>query len=219
MMWDWQCAFQSLPEILRGLRITLVAVAAGTIIALILGLVWAVARRSPRRIVAWPSLGLVEFIRSTPLLVQIYFLFYVLPRFGLTLSPLTTGILALGLHYSCYMSEVYRAGINSVNRGQWEACRALNLSRWQTWRHVVLPQAIPPIVPALGNYLIAMFKDTPLLSAITVLEMLERAKIIGNTSFRYLEPLTVVGLIFLALSLLSGVGIKWLEQHLKAAGS
>ena len=124
-------------------------------------------------------------------------------------------MIALGLHYSCYTSEVYRAGINAVPSGQWYAAKALNLSRWQAYRHVILPQAIPPVVPALGNYLIAMFKDTPLLSAITVLEMLERAKIIGNETFRYLEPLTIVGLIFLVLSVLSGFGINWLKVHLR----
>lgn len=111
---------------------------------------------------------------------------------------------------------MYRAGINAVPAGQWQAAKALNLGRWQTYRHVVLPQAIPPVIPALGNYLIAMFKDTPLLSAITVLETLQRAKIIGNETFRYLEPLTIVGIIFLILSVLSGFAVSWLQKHLKA---
>ncbi len=217
-MWDWQFALESLPDILRGLGVTLSAVFAGTAISLILGLVWALCRRSRQPIIALPVLGIVEFVRSTPLLVQVYFLFYVLPNFGLTLSPLACGIMALGLHYSCYTSEVYRAGINSISNGQWEASQALNFSRVQTWRYVILPQAIPPIIPALGNYLIAMFKETPLLSAITVLEMLERAKIIGNESFRYLEPLTIVGCIFLLLSLIASAIIRWLERHLKPVG-
>lgn len=215
MIWDWQFTWSILPEILRGLGVTLEAVAGGTLLALVLGLVLTLARRSKRRYVAWPASWLVEFVRSTPLLVQIYFLFYVLPEMGLHLGPLPAGILALGLHYSCYMSEVYRAGIDAVARGQWEAATALGLSRGQQYRYVVLPQAIPPILPALGNYVIAMFKDAPLLSAITVLGILERAKIIGNETFRYLEPYTLVGVIFLALSLAAGFAVSYLQRRTK----
>jgi polar amino acid transport system permease protein len=215
MKWDWNFAFEIFPEILRGLGMTLPAVFFGMLIALVLGLVWAIGRRAHSRFLSWPTTAVVEFVRSTPLLVQIFFLFYVLPEIGLTLSPLMTGILALGLHYSCYTAEVYRAGINAVPAGQWQAAKALNLTRWQTYRHIVLPQAIPPIIPALGNYLIAIFKDTPLLSAITVLELLERAKIIGNETYRYLEPFTIVGVIFLVLSLISSSAVIWLQNRLK----
>lgn len=215
MIWNWQFAFEILPDILRGLGVTLSAVFWGMILALVLGLVWAICRRSKSKWIAWPVVGLVEFVRSTPLLVQIYFLFYVFPTTGLTLSPFLTGVIALGLHYSCYTSEVYRAGINAIPPGQWMASKALNLTTRQTYQYVVLPQAIPPIIPALGNYLIAMFKDTPLLSAITVLEILQRAKIIGKETFRFLEPLTIVGVTFLVLSLASGFGIRWLESKLR----
>ena len=215
MIWNWEFAASILPEILRGLGVTLLAVALGMAIALVLGLVWTIARRSQRRVIAWPVTGFVEFVRSTPLLVQLFFLFYVLPTIGIVLSPLVAGVLALGIHYSCYTSEVYRAGINAIPSGQWEAAKALNFSRWQTYRYVILPQAIPPIIPALGNYLIAMFKDAPLLSAITVLEILQRAKIIGSETFRYLEPFTIVGVIFLILSLLSGLAVNHLERRLK----
>jgi len=148
------------------------------------------------------------------LLIQLYFLYFGLPAFGVSASPLLTGILGLGLHYSTYCSEVYRAGIEGVPRGQWEAARALGFRRLDTWRRVVLPQAIPPIVPALGNYLISMFKDSPLLAAITVTELLQTAKIIGAERFRYLEPLTLVGLLFLAVSLVASRGVRWLELRL-----
>lgn len=215
MIWNWEFAADALPEILRGLGTTLSAVCWGMLGALVLGLVWAIGRRSSSRGVAWPIAAMVEFVRSTPLLVQIFFLFYVLPNFGISLSPFVTGVFALALHYSCYTAEVYRAGIEAVPAGQWQAAVALNLSPWQTYRHVVLPQAIPPIVPALGNYLIAMFKDTPMLSAITVLEILQRAKIVGKETFRFLEPLTIVGAVYLALSLVSGFGISWLERRMK----
>lgn len=215
MIWDWDYTIEILPEILRGLGVTLAAVFWGMSIALSVGLLWAILRRSSTRLLSWPAAGFVEFVRSTPLLVQLYFLFYVLPSLGLRLSPLLTGIVALGLHYSCYTSEVYRAGINSVPRGQWLAAKALNFSRWQTYRHVVLPQAIPPVIPALGNYLIAIFKDTPLLSVITVMESLQRAKILGKENFRFLEPLTIIGVIFLILSLISGFAVTWLKDRMK----
>ncbi len=215
MIWDWQFAIEITPEILRGLGSTLAAVFWGMWIALMLGLFWALCRRSRSKLLSWPTTVFVEFVRSTPLLVQIYFVFYVLPSAGITLSPFLAGVIALGLHYSCYTSEVYRAGINAVPSGQWQAAKALNFTRWQTYRHVILPQAIPPIIPALGNYLIAMFKDTPMLSAITVLEVLQRAKIIGKETFRFLEPLTIVGVIFLLLSLVSGFAVSWLERRVK----
>ena len=131
-------------------------------------------------------------------MTQLFFLFYILPGYGLTLDALTTGVLALGLHYSSYTAEVYRSGIQGVPRGQWEAATALNFSPVQTWRRVILPQAIPPVIPALGNYLIGMFKDTPLLATITVLELLGTALTEAGRTFRYLEPITLVGLIFLA---------------------
>lgn len=211
MIWDSSYAWEVLPELLRALGVTLEATFLGFGLALVLGLVWAVMRRSRRRLVRTPVAWLVEFVRSTPLLVQLYFLFYVLPTVGLAASPLLTGILALGLHYSAYTAEVYRAGIDGVPRGQWEAALALNLGGGQTFRRIILPQAIPPIVPALGNRLVAIFKDTPLLAGITVLELLQRAKLLGAETFRYLEPLTLVGLIFLILSLISSRLIRRVE--------
>ncbi len=215
MIWNWEFAVAILPIILEGLVVTLQAVALGMTMALAVGLFWAILRRSSRKWVRWPANLFVEFVRSTPLLVQIFYIFFVFPRLGLTLSPLTAGVLALGIHYSCYTAEVYRAGINAVSRGQWEAARALNLSRFATYRHVVLPQAIPPIIPALGNYLIAMFKDAPLLSVITVLGILQRTKNIGNETGSYLEPMTIVGVVFLILSLLAGLAVGWLDRRLK----
>lgn len=213
--WSWDVARDCLPELLRGLVITLEAVALGMLIALVLGLAWAIARRSHRRAIAWPVTVIVEIVRSTPLLVQLFFLYYaVLPAIGIASGPLVTGALALGLHYSCYTAEVYRAGLEGVPRGQWDAAQALHLSRTATYRHVILPQAIPPIIPALGNYLIAIFKDTPLLSAITVVEILQRALNYGSEHFRYLEPLTLVGLFYLALSLVAGSIVHRLETWL-----
>ena len=145
--------------------------------------------------------------------MQLYFIFYVLPDIGIRLSPLTAGVIGLGIHYGTYAAEVYRAGIDNVPRGQWEAARATNLSIRQTWIHVVLPQAIPPMIPALANYFIAMFKETPLLSAITVLELMNQAKSVANSSYRYIEPITMVGVFFLVISLISVVALRFLEER------
>ena len=214
---DWSYAASLLPLFAPALLVTIQATMAGMAIALSAGLALALARRSAIRWLSWPAAALVEAVRSTPLLVQLYFLFYVLPAFGLTLSPFATGALGLGLHYAAYCSEVYRAGIESVPRGQWEAARALGLGRFETLARIILPQALARIVPALGNYLVAMFKDTPLLSAITVVELLQTAKIVGSETFRYVEPLTLVGALFLALSLISAVGLRRLERRLAQA--
>ena len=217
-IFDWSFALEILPTLGSALVVTIQATLLGMLVAVTLGLVLAMLRRSRLHIVSLPVGFVIEFVRSTPLLVQMYFLFYVLPLTGVRMSPLATGILALGLHYATYRAEVYRAGIEAVPRGQWEAATALNLSRWRTAVDVVLPQAIPPVVPALGNYLVAMFKDTPLLSAITVVELLQQSKMIGSATFRYTEPLTLVGLLFLALSLVAAWGVRGLEARLQRYG-
>jgi polar amino acid transport system permease protein len=217
--WSWEFTLAILPALARALRVTVAATLVGAAVALVLGLALALLRRS-----SIPGLGavtgwVVEFVRSTPLLIQIYVLFYVLPRFGYSMTPFVTGVLALGVHYSAYTSEVYRAGIDSVPRGQWEAAAALNLPRARTFFRVILPQALPPVVPALGNYVVAMFKDTPLLSTITVLELLFTAKNLGAETFRYLEPFTLVGLLFLIVSLAAAGGIRMLERRMPAYGA
>lgn len=210
-MWDWSYTREVIPTLLSGLWVTLQATVGGFALALVVGLGWAAMRRFGNRPVRLTARWIVEFVRSTPLLVQLYFLFYIFPHFGVALPPLLAGVLGLGLHYSAYAAEIYRSGIDGVPRGQWQAATALNLTRRQSFWHVILPQAIPPIVPALGNRLIAIFKDTPLLAVITVAEMLQRAKLLGAESFRYLEPLTLVGVIFLILSLISSRLVRRLE--------
>jgi polar amino acid transport system permease protein len=210
MMWDWVYTFEILPRLARAAVITIEATLLGFAFAAIVGLVLALVRLAVPR-VALPISIAVELIRSTPLLIQIFFIYFVLPNFGIVLDAFTAGVLAIGIHYAAYCSEVYRAGFDNVHRGQWEAAVALNLGSWTTFRDIILPQAIPPIVPALGNYLVALFKETPLLSAIAVLELMQTAKIIGSETFRYTEPITLVGVFFLAMSLISAVGIRIVE--------
>ncbi|MFD9902165.1 ectoine/hydroxyectoine ABC transporter permease subunit EhuD [Mesorhizobium sp. UC22_110] len=213
MEWDWAFVREIMPTLLEGVKITILATILGSALAAVVGLAIALLRRSENRIVSRTVGFLAEFIRGTPLLVQLYFIFYVLPDFGLLLPPLTAGVIGLGLHYGTYAAEVYRAGIDNVPRGQWEAAKACNLNARQTWTHIILPQAIPPMMPALANYFIAMFKETPLLSAITVLELMNQAKSVANTYYRYVEPMTLVGAFFLVISLFSVVLLRWLERR------
>ena len=213
MEWDWEFVWQIMPTLLEGFKITLIATVFGAAVAGVVGLVLAIIRRSPVAAISRPVAFLCEFIRGTPLLVQRYFIFYVLPDFGIRLPPLLAGVIGIGIHYATYTAEVYRAGIENVPRGQWEAAKAANLTTRQTWIHVILPQAVPPMIPALANYFIAMFKETPLLSAITVLELMNQAKSIANSNYRYIEPMTLVGVFFLTISLISVVGLRWLEER------
>ncbi|RUU52887.1 ectoine/hydroxyectoine ABC transporter permease subunit EhuD [Mesorhizobium sp. M2C.T.Ca.TU.002.02.1.1] len=213
MMWDWSFTLEILPTLASAAIITIEATLIGFVIAALLGLALALVRIAIPW-TAWPISVLVELIRSTPLLIQIFFLYFVFPKFGIVLDAFTAGVIAIGLHYAAYCSEVYRAGFDNIPRGQWEASIALNLPQWATFRDIIIPQVIPPIVPALGNYLVALFKETPLLSAIAVLELMQTAKIIGSDTFRYTEPMTLVGLFFLVMSLVSAALIRILERLL-----
>lgn len=216
MGWDWSYALAILPRLASAAVVTIEAALGGFVIALILGLVLALLRQSRLRAVSWPVGFAIEFVRSTPLIVQLFFIYFGLPQLGFPVTPLATGVIAFGVHYSTFISEIYRAGFDSVATGQWEAANALNFGAGDTLFRIVLPQAIAPIIPALGNYLVLMIKDTPVLAAISVLELLQIARELASQSFRYLEPLTLVGLFFLALSVIAGYGIRRLERWVNA---
>lgn len=209
-IWSWERAWEVLPALLEGFRLTLLATVVGTAIAAVLGLFVALARRSSIRWVSIPIGVVVEFIRSTPLLVQLVFVYLMLP----SVPGIVVGCVVLGVHYATYMSEVYRAGIDAVPPGQWEAATALNLPRSRTWRDVVLPQAIRKTLPGLGNYAISMFKETPFLFAISVVEMFAAAQNFGANTFSYIEPLTMVGLFFLAASYPTSLLVRRMEKRL-----
>jgi polar amino acid transport system permease protein len=211
--WDWGYVNEIMPRMLEGLKVTVTATLLTFAVAATLGFVLAMLKRSRRRVVSAPTHGASEFVRRTPELVQLYFVFYVLPDFGLTLAALTAGVVTLGVHYSTYVSEIYRAGIESVPRGQWDAATALSLPTVQKWRKVVLPQAIPNVLPALGSLLILMFKQTALLAAITVQELLNTGQQIGSETFNYVEPLIVAGFLYLVISYTAGLGVRALERR------
>jgi polar amino acid transport system permease protein len=214
MKWDWNAVSGFMPHFWDGLRVTLEALALGSLLSFSLGLVWALLMRTPSRWVRWPVGVVTEFVRNTPLLVQLFFLFYVLPEWNVTFSALATGVFAIGLHYSTYTMQVYRAGIEAVPAGQWEAATALSLPARRTWFAVILPQAVRRVVPPLGNYVISMLKDTPILMSITVLEMLGQARLFSQQHFQFTEPLTVIGVAFILISFPASLLLRALERRL-----
>src|SRR5690554_3355241 len=186
-MLDWKLDFtwEILPRLAAAAGNTMLAAGGGYLVAVVLGLVFALAQRTPWRPLTMIVRELVEFIRSTPLILQIFFVFYVGPQFGVVLSPWVAGMLAIGLHYAAYLSEVYRGGLESVERGQWEAATSLNLSTAHAYRRIILPQALPNAVPGMGNYLVGILKDTPMLLVIGVAELMHTANSIGAETYRF----------------------------------
>ncbi len=215
MNWSWDVAFDVLPQLLKGLVVTIEATIVASLIAYILGLAIAILKMSNRKSTRVSLYWMTEFIRRTPILVQLYIVFYVLPDFGIFLEAFTCGVIVLGIHFSTYTSEVFRAGIDNVPKGQWEAAKSLNYNPYQAWKHVILPQAIPPMIPPLANYLITMFKETPLLAAITVVELFRAADQYSNSHYTYLEPMTLVGVFFLLVSIPSAMIAMRLEKKFK----
>lgn len=211
-IWDWEHAWAALPSMLEAFfKVTLLVTIAGSAIAAVLGLLLAIGRRNSPRPISAVLTFIMNFIRMTPIVVQLMFAFYLFTN----LSPMTIGIIIFGIHYATYMAEVYRAGIDAVPVGQWEATRALSMSRTRTWVAVVIPQALRSTLPALGNYVISMFKDTPFLLSITVVELVRAAQIYGGQNFRYTEAITIAGVIYLIASYPTSVLIRRLEKRLE----
>jgi len=211
-------AISILPMLLIGLLVTIEATIVGFFVALVLGLVLAVLNGAPAKVIAYPARFVTEFFRDTPLLVQLFFLYYVLAEYGVILPAFLTGVLALGVQYSAYTAEVYRAGIEAVPGGQREAAKALDFTSRHTFTHIILPQAVPRIVPALGNYLVSIMKDVPVLSVVTVLEMLNVARIIGDQTFDYMVPLSMVGGLYLILTLIASAAVRFVDVSLPKTG-
>ena len=215
--WKWDFAFQILPQMLWATLNTIMAAGIGYAIATILGLLFLLGQRTPYKFINIIVREIVEFIRSTPLLIQLFFIYFVGPQFGITLSAWVSAMITIGLHFGTYLSEVYRGALEGVPKTQWEACRALNFTTLYTYRRIVLPQAFPIAIPGMGNYLVGIFKDTPLLSTIGVAELFHAATAVGGYHYRYLEPYTIVGLIFLTLSIPAAMWIRKIEKNVNLA--
>jgi polar amino acid transport system permease protein len=205
-----------LPDLWGGFQLTVLLTFAGMAIALLIGLVVALAQLDPRRkYLTWPARVYVEFIRGTPLILQLFYIFYVLPSFGLRLDRFVAGMLGLGINTGAYLSEVFRSGIQAVQKGQWEAADALGMPTGLTLRHIILPQALRIVVPPVGNYFISMFKDTALAATISVPELLFSGQLLAAQSFRYLEIYTLIFFIYLAISYPASLGVRWLERRVR----
>lgn len=213
----WDFAYEIFPALIRATGNTILAAGIGYLIAVFVGLVFLLGQKTSSRILNMITREIVEFIRSTPLLIQLFFVYFVLPQFGITLSAWVCGMLTIGLHFGTYLCEVYRGALEAVPKAQWEACRALNFSNAYAYRRIILPQAFPIAIPGMGNYLVGIFKDTPLLSTIGVAELFHAATAVGGYNYRYLEPYTMVGLIFLTLSIPAAMWVRRLEKRVNKA--
>lgn len=213
MEFDWAFAWSITPDLLRGLLVTVQVVVLGFVVAVVLGLLLAIAQRSAWTPVRAACAAYLSFFRSTPLMVQLYVLFFALPQAGLTLPAMSTGVIGLGLYYAAYIAETLRGAIDDVPSGQWEAARALDFDISTTWQRVILPQALKTVLPVLGNYLIGMFKETPLLAVITIPELFQAAKQVAGMTYRYNEPYTLMALLFLAISVPTSLFFRYLEHR------
>lgn len=214
-MWSWETFIDAFPFVIKGINVTLGLTFTSYVLALAAGFIWLALESTPLRPFNFVIYWIREFIRSTPPIVQIFFLYFawpMVPYIGTSFTPFIAAMIALGVHFSTYIAEVYRSGIESVDKGQWEASKALNFSKKDTWMKIVLPQALPPTIPMLGNYLIILFKEVPLAATIGVVGILSLGRTYGANTWSYIEPLTIVALLFLLLSYPSAVLIRKLED-------
>ena len=206
------------PDLLDGLRLTVLLTFASMALAMLLGLLLALARLRPRQsLIYWASTIFVELIRGSPLLLQLFYIYYVFPFIGIRMPSIMSGILGLMINYGAYLSEVFRAGILAVEKGQWEAAEAIGLRHWLILRLVVLPQAIRIVLPPVGNYFISLFKDTALVSTISIGELIFRGQLIAADTFKYLQVYTIIFFIYVAISIPASLGVKALERHFAAS--
>jgi polar amino acid transport system permease protein len=204
------------PDLWAGLQLTVLLTVCGMALALVIGMALALARLDPRRrLLSLPAAAFVELIRGSPLLLQLFYIFYVFPFFGLRLGKFEAGILGLGINYGAYLSEVFRGGIAAVDHGQWEAARALGMRAWHYMPRVILPQAIRIVIPPVGNYVISMFKDTALVSTISIGELLFRGQLLAAENFRYLQIYSFIFLLYLLISYPASLGVRALERALR----
>lgn len=216
MGFDLNFALASVPAILSAIGMTLLVAVTGCAGAASLGFCLEITRRAGG-FAGYGVRFLIDFIRATPLLVWLYCLYFILPFYGLRLSALTVGILGLSLYYSGYLAEVFKAGIDAIPKGQPEAARALGIARLDTVIFVIAPQMLRNIAAPMGNYFVSILKSTPYLAVLAVPEMLGEAFDIASETYRYAEPLTIAGIIFLTLALIISQGVKWLERRLAAS--
>jgi len=205
------------PFILGGAGLTIVICVGSIVLATALAVLGALGRLSRNPVIFGVAALYVSLVRGTPLLVQIIFVFYALPQLGIVIPALPAGIIALGFNYGAYMTEIFRAGIQAVPRGQREAAEALAMPERLVMRRIVLPQAVRIVIPAIGNEFIAMIKDSALVSIIGVTELLWRAEAIGTQKFRTLEAILIAALVYWVLTIIFSFFQERLERRMARA--
>ncbi len=199
----------------KGLATTLYISAISIAIATMLALVGAVAKLSNNGFAYAVASFYTSFFRGLPLLMQVYLIYLGMPQLGFVIDAVPAGIMALSLCYGAYMTEIFRAGIQSINQGQWEGARALGFGFGQMMRRIILPQSIPVIVPPTGNQFIAMLKDSTLVSTIGVIELMFLARTLGNKTFNHMEMLITAALIYWLLTIVLEIIQSRIERHYK----
>ncbi|QFU16054.1 amino acid ABC transporter permease [Microvirga thermotolerans] len=189
-----------LPILFQGVKLTIIVTFGSLVLSTLLGLLWAMMRVSGIGLLANASAGIVNVIRGIPIIVQLFYLYFVMPDLGVSLTALQAAIIGLGIAYSAYQAENFRAGIEAIDRGQIEAAQAIGMGWWMTMRRVVLPQAVKIVLPPYGNVMIMMLKDSSQASTITVAELALQGKLIASSTFKNTSVFTLVALIYLAMS-------------------
>jgi His/Glu/Gln/Arg/opine family amino acid ABC transporter permease subunit len=211
-----QVAVENIGPLLGGLLITVELTLVVIVLSLVCALFVALAGMSRIRPLRWLTKSYIEVMRGTPLLLQLIYVYYVLPEIGIRLNAFTAGVLALTLNYSAYISEVYRGGILAISRGQHDAAAALGMTHALSMRRIILPQAIRIVLPTLGNYFIGLFKDTALCSAVSIQELVFTAQVHAALSFQYFTLYTVVAAMYFAVSFPAARLVNYLERVTRA---
>ncbi|QIG94077.1 MULTISPECIES: amino acid ABC transporter permease [unclassified Bradyrhizobium] len=194
-------AVEFVPILLQGVWLTIVVTIGSLVLSTVLGLVWALMRVSGIRILTGLSAVLINVIRGIPIIVLLFYIYFVMPDFGIALSALQAAIIGLGIAYSAYQAENFRAGIEAIDKGQIEAAQTIGMGWWLTMRRVVLPQAVRIILPPYGNIMIMMLKDSSQASTITVAELALQGKLIASSTFKNTSVFTLVALMYLTMSI------------------
>ena len=213
MFWTESVLF--LPILLEGLRLTVIVTIGSMLLSTVLGLVWALMRVSGIKSLALFATGLVNLIRGIPIIVQLFYIYFVLPELGITLSAVQAAIIGLGIAYSAYQSENFRAGIEAIDHGQVEAAQSLGMGWVMMMRRVILPQAVKIVLPPYGNTMIMMLKDSSQASTITVAELALKGQMLASSTFKYSTVFTLVALLYLVMSVPLIVFVGWLERRAK----
>jgi polar amino acid transport system permease protein len=197
----WHDAVEFFPILMSGVVLTIVVTIGSLLLSTVLGLVWAMMRVSGIKALSVLSASLINVIRGIPIIVLLFYLYFVMPDLGVTLSALQAAILGLGIAYSAYQAENFRAGIEAIDKGQIEAAQSIGMGWWLTMRRVVLPQAVRIVLPPYGNVMIMMLKDSSQASTITVAELALQGKLIASSTFKNTSVFTLVALMYLTMSI------------------